>query len=119
MRAPQHDFHVTGFGGGWAGCECSRCGAFGIGGCWWPRLARYLPFCGRWRCAPEELTPDTHPALFEALAAWDHSNAEPFVLPDLRRSPIDLSLYPYQEELLRRMSGPDEVRIARRRDRRG
>ncbi len=49
----QHDFQVVAYMCGSGGCECQRCGKFaplGVFGFCWPELARFLPFCGRWRC---------------------------------------------------------------------
>lgn len=116
MRAPQHVWRVSGGAGGWVCCECGRCGRLevpSVFGWLWSSWARWLPFCERWRCTSgrgEELTPETHPALFEALASWDHANAEPFVLPDMRDRPLDLALYPYQQALYDRVTGPDGAR---------
>lgn len=36
--ADLHDWRVAGGGGGWEVVECSRCGLWGFGGCWWQRL---------------------------------------------------------------------------------
>lgn len=53
---PQHEFDkCLGGAGGWEMWECVRCRRTAIPnvfGSFWPVLARYLPFCGRWRCRP-------------------------------------------------------------------
>lgn len=57
--APKHDFQCIGGGAGMELWKCSRCYREAwpnVLGFLWPELARYVPFCGRWRCRPRRST---------------------------------------------------------------